>query len=78
MQILDLDHANSDDNDFDEGLGIMDKEMKLLEQLQKTYSVCQVCGPTKACKIDASAQHHKLNNNQLRGWARSLVRRFNS
>ncbi|KAJ7141515.1 hypothetical protein C8R46DRAFT_1233643 [Mycena filopes] len=73
LPILDLEHAGSGDDDFDEGLGIMEKESKFLEQLQNHHGRCQVCGPSKACKIDRAANHHNLTNNQLRGWARSLA-----
>ncbi|KAJ7782938.1 hypothetical protein B0H16DRAFT_1447174 [Mycena metata] len=53
MVILDLEHAGSGDDDFDEGLGIMEKEQMFLAQLQAKYGRCQLCGPDKACKIDA-------------------------
>src|ERR1700761_2779183 len=74
IQILDLDHAGSGDDDFDPDLGIMAKETKFVEQLQKHHGFCQLCGPSKSCKIDQAANHVQLSNNQLRGWARSLVR----
>ncbi|KAF8185347.1 hypothetical protein K438DRAFT_1765993 [Mycena galopus ATCC 62051] len=73
MPILDLEHASSGDDDFDDGVGIMEKESKFLEQLQNHHGRCQLCGPSKACKIDRAANHHNLTNNQLRGWARSLA-----
>ncbi|KAJ7438981.1 hypothetical protein FB451DRAFT_1378089 [Mycena latifolia] len=74
VQILDLEHAGSGDDDFDEGTGIMGTESKHFEQLQKMYSRCQMCGPEKACKINSSGTHQPLSHNQLRAWARSLVR----
>ncbi|KAJ7079879.1 hypothetical protein C8R43DRAFT_1143200 [Mycena crocata] len=73
LPVLDLEHTGSGDDDFDEGLGIMEKEMKFLEQLQNHHGRCQVCGPSKACKIDRGANHHHLTNNQLRGWSCSLA-----
>ncbi|KAJ7756497.1 hypothetical protein DFH07DRAFT_742574, partial [Mycena maculata] len=73
VQILDLDHAQSDDDDFDEGLGPMEDEGKFLEQLQSQYGHCQLCGPTKACKITIDGSHHKLSNNQLSAWAKALT-----
>jgi hypothetical protein len=73
VQILDLDHAGSDD-DFDVGVGDMAEEAKCLEQLQNQYGHCQSCGPTKCCKITFAGTHHAMTNNQLRAWAKSLVR----
>ncbi|KAJ7662387.1 hypothetical protein B0H17DRAFT_1093638 [Mycena rosella] len=73
LQILDLEHAGSDDDDFDDGVGIMAKEAKHMEQLQKMYSHCQMCGPMKVCKISAAGGHQPLSNNHLRGWSRSLA-----
>ncbi|KAJ7359800.1 hypothetical protein DFH08DRAFT_801561 [Mycena albidolilacea] len=49
IQIMDLEHAESRDDDFDNGLSIMDKEKKHLRELQGKYSRCQLCGPDKAC-----------------------------
>ncbi|KAF8185362.1 hypothetical protein K438DRAFT_1766005 [Mycena galopus ATCC 62051] len=51
--MLDLDHAESGDDDFDDGLGTMDQEIKSMEQLDNQYGHCQACGPTKFCKITA-------------------------
>lgn len=76
IPILDLEHAEPGDDDFDEGLGVMEKERKCLEQLQTKLSRCQRCGPDVACKIDLSGEHVKLNNNQLRAWANSMVLSF--
>ncbi|KAF8133504.1 hypothetical protein K438DRAFT_1787644 [Mycena galopus ATCC 62051] len=73
LPILDLEHAGSGDDDFDEGLGIMDKEVKCLEQLQNHHGRCQRCGPSLSCKIDRAGNHHQLTNPQMRGWARSLL-----
>ncbi|KAJ7487162.1 hypothetical protein FB451DRAFT_1392007 [Mycena latifolia] len=73
IQILDLEHAGSGDDDFDDGVGIMGKEAGHVEQLQKMYSHCQMCGPTKICKINASGTHQPLTNNQIRAWARALA-----
>ncbi|KAJ7229773.1 hypothetical protein GGX14DRAFT_553279 [Mycena pura] len=74
--LLDLEHAESGDDDFDDGLGIMEKEKKCLEQLQKHHATCRLCGDSKACKIDRSGNHHHLTHAQLRGWARALVPAF--
>lgn len=71
--ILDLDHAASDDDDFDEGLGDMEKEAKSLEALQNQYGHCQSCGRNKACKIAVDGTHYPITNNQLRAWSKSLV-----
>ncbi|KAJ7441223.1 hypothetical protein FB451DRAFT_1150613 [Mycena latifolia] len=73
MQILDLEHAESGDDDFDDSVGIMDKEKKFLEQLQAQHGHCQLCRPSKSCKIDVSGNHCPLSNGQLRGWALALA-----
>ncbi|KAJ7189360.1 hypothetical protein GGX14DRAFT_383315, partial [Mycena pura] len=73
MQILDLEHAGSGDDDFDDGLGIMEKEKKCMAQLEAKYSRCQVCGPDKVCKIDISGIHCKLGNAQIRAWSAALA-----
>ncbi|KAJ7661962.1 hypothetical protein DFH06DRAFT_362923 [Mycena polygramma] len=73
LPILDLDHAESGDDDFDEGLGTMEHETKCLEQLDSKYGHCQACGPTKICKITVTGTHHHLSNNQRRAWAQALV-----
>ncbi|KAJ7889061.1 hypothetical protein B0H14DRAFT_3712367 [Mycena olivaceomarginata] len=71
--LLDLQHAQDGEDDFDEGVGLMGKEAKHLEQLQKHYGSCQLCGPTKACKIAADGTHQVLSNNQLRAWSHCLI-----
>ncbi|KAJ7230137.1 hypothetical protein GGX14DRAFT_507989 [Mycena pura] len=71
--LLDLEHAESGDDDFDDGLGIMEKETKSLQQLQKHHASCRLCGDTKACKVDRAGNHHHLTHSQLRGWARALA-----
>ncbi|KAJ7206579.1 hypothetical protein GGX14DRAFT_396964 [Mycena pura] len=62
LQILDLEHAGSDDDDFDDGPGVMVAEAKHLESLQKMHSRCQRCGPTKgvvvSVRIIVSDQSH--------------------
>ncbi|KAJ7099891.1 hypothetical protein B0H15DRAFT_770820, partial [Mycena belliarum] len=73
VPLLDLEHAQSDEDDFDEGLGIMETEKKFLEQLQAKLGRCQRCGPTKSCKIDISGAHFNLRNNQLLAWSHSLA-----
>ncbi|KAJ7669699.1 hypothetical protein B0H17DRAFT_1142039 [Mycena rosella] len=55
--ILDLDHAATDDDDFDEDLGGMEKETKFMGQLDNTYGHCQACGPTSFCKIIVGGLH---------------------
>ncbi|KAJ7202542.1 hypothetical protein GGX14DRAFT_570654 [Mycena pura] len=73
IPILDLEHAGSGDDDFDEDLGIMDKEKKFVEQLQAHLGRCQRCGPDTPCKIDTSGDHCKLSNKQLMVWATALA-----
>ncbi|KAJ7737416.1 hypothetical protein DFH07DRAFT_966471 [Mycena maculata] len=73
LLILDLEHAESGDDDFDDGVGIMEKEKNFLAELQAKYSRCQLCGPEKACKVDINGNHTKLSNNQLRAWSNSLA-----
>lgn len=70
-KILDLDNDDDDEGDDDEG--VMEKEKKFLEQLQKSLKTCQLCGPTKCCKIANNGQHVVLTFHQLRAWAVSLV-----
>lgn len=72
MAILDLDNSDDDDDDGDDGSS-MEKEKKSLEALQKELNRCQLCGPTKSCKIGKDGQHITLSFNQLRGWAIALV-----
>ncbi|KAJ7767901.1 hypothetical protein DFH07DRAFT_736526 [Mycena maculata] len=71
--IMDLEHAGSGDDDFDEGVGILVKEGKHLEQLQNQYGHCQRCGTSKSCKIDMAGNHHHLTNGQLSAWSRTLA-----
>ncbi|KAJ7827209.1 hypothetical protein B0H13DRAFT_2439763 [Mycena leptocephala] len=71
--ILDLDHVESGDDDFDDGLGTMDHEIKCMEQLDNQYGHCQACGPTKFCKITVAGTHHHLSNGQRRAWAQALA-----
>jgi hypothetical protein len=73
MAILDLDNSDDDDDDDDDDGGIMEREKKALEQLQKGLNKCQLCGPTKSCKIGRDGNHVALSFNQLRGWAMALV-----
>ncbi|KAJ7210188.1 hypothetical protein GGX14DRAFT_394983 [Mycena pura] len=70
--ILDLEHAGSGDDDFDEGLGTMADEANKLEKLEKHLGNCQRCGPSKSCKITTSGQHHTLTNQQKAAWAKCL------
>jgi hypothetical protein len=64
--ILDLNNSNDDDDEGDEG-GIMEKERKSIEELWQILSRCQLCGPTKSCKIGRNGQHVVLTFNQLCG-----------
>ncbi|KAJ7239811.1 hypothetical protein C8J57DRAFT_1086172, partial [Mycena rebaudengoi] len=73
VPVLDLDHAESGDDDFDEGVGTMDQEIKSMQQLDDHYGHCQACGTTKFCKITVAGTHHHLSNNQRRAWAQALA-----
>ncbi|KAJ7194964.1 hypothetical protein GGX14DRAFT_575965 [Mycena pura] len=77
LPILDLDHTESGDDDFDEGAGSMEQENKCMEQLDNEYGHCQACGPTKLCKITIAGTHHHLSNNQRRAWAQALLLKKN-
>ncbi|KAJ3513784.1 hypothetical protein NLJ89_g2754 [Agrocybe chaxingu] len=59
--ILDLDHE--EDNDADEG-GLMEKEQKAWEQLEKALGQCQLCSPHKICKISQNGEHMELSFQQ--------------
>ncbi|KAF7328060.1 hypothetical protein MKEN_00387100 [Mycena kentingensis (nom. inval.)] len=71
--ILDLEHANSGDDDFDEGLGSMDKETEWTKQVLAHHKKCMLCGPDKPCKIDRAGNHICLTFQMARGWGRSLA-----
>jgi hypothetical protein len=71
--ILDLDNSDDDDDDDSNEGGLMEKERKSIEELRQRLSKCQLCGPTKFCKIGKGGQHVALTFNQLRGWALALV-----
>lgn len=62
-----------DDDDEDDGDGMMEKENKAYEQLEKVLTKCQLCGPTKFCKINKAGEHICLSFQQRRGWAVALV-----
>ena len=62
-----------DDDDEDDGDGMMEKENKAYEQLEKVLTKCQLCGPTKFCKINKAGEHICLSFQQCRGWAVTLV-----
>ena len=62
-----------DDDDEDDGDGMMEKENKAYEQLEKVLMKCQLCGPTKFCKINRVGEHICLSFQQRRGWAVALV-----
>ncbi|KAJ7359449.1 hypothetical protein DFH08DRAFT_801255 [Mycena albidolilacea] len=76
--ILDLDHAESGDDDFNDSLGTMGHEIKCMEQLDNQYGHCQACGPAKFCKITVAGTHHHLSNGQRRAWAQALALGKNS
>ncbi|KAJ7303474.1 hypothetical protein DFH08DRAFT_977161 [Mycena albidolilacea] len=40
---------------------------------EKHYGSCELCGPTKACKIAANGTQQALSNNQLRAWSHCLA-----
>ncbi|KAJ6522608.1 hypothetical protein B0H19DRAFT_1277299 [Mycena capillaripes] len=77
VPVLDLDHAESGDDDFDVGLGTMDEELKSMQELDDHYGHCQACGPTKICKITVAGTHHHLSNNQRHAWAQALALKKN-
>lgn len=70
---MDLDNRDSE-NDEAEDEGMAEKERRALEQIERTLSNCQKCGPSKLCKINRSGQHVNLTFNQRRGWSVALVR----
>lgn len=72
VAILDLENSDSDNYAEDED-GLGEKQQKFLETLEKHLSQCQKCGPSKYCKIDATATHYHLTFGQRRGWATALV-----
>ena len=71
--VLDLDHKEDEDDEGDDD-GTMEKEKKFLKQLQRALGGCQLCGPSKSCKINRNGEHVNLTFNQLRGWAIALVK----
>ena len=74
VTLLDLNHDGDDDDDDEGGReSLMGKEREYFETLRKKHSNCQLCGPSKACKIGANGTHIPLTHGQLRGWALSLV-----
>lgn len=75
LMLMDLDNED-DDDEGDEG--VMEKEKKFHEQLEKSLTRCQLCGPTKFCQISRTGQHVNLSFQQRRGWAVSLVSNFTS
>ena len=54
LMLMDLDNED-DDDEGDEG--VMEKEKKFHEQLEKLLTRCQLCGPTKLCQISCTGQH---------------------
>jgi hypothetical protein len=73
--VLDLDHKEDEEDEGDDGT--MEKEKKFLEQLQRALGGCQLCGPSKLCKINRNGEHINLTFNQLHRWAIALVKSLN-
>lgn len=71
-KVLMMDLGDNDD-DEDDGNGMMEKENKAYGQLEKVLTKCQLCGPTKFCKINKVGEHVCLSFQQRRGWAVALA-----
>jgi hypothetical protein len=72
--VLDLEHADSDADDFDNDARDMEQESKELERLDSKYTQCQEARCVgKYCKIDADGLHQHLTIGQQSAWARDLV-----
>jgi hypothetical protein len=71
--LLDLDNDDDDDSAGDEDEDAIEKEKKALLNLEKTLRMCQLCGPTKFCKVNRTGKHVSLTFNQRRGWSVALV-----
>jgi hypothetical protein len=69
--LLDLDNEDGSDDVEDDGMA--EKEKKALEELENILRQCQLCGPSKLCKIDRTGQHANLTFQQRRGWSVALV-----
>ena len=73
--LMDLDNKDDDDKVHE---GVMEKEKKFHEQLEKSLTQCQLFGPTKFCQISRTGQYVNLSFQQHRGWAVSLISNFTS
>jgi len=71
ITLMDLDNDGEDDDAGDDS--ILDKEQKFHEQLEKLLTRCQLCGPTKFCRISRNGEHVNLTFQQRRGWVAALV-----
>ncbi|KIJ10237.1 hypothetical protein PAXINDRAFT_157675 [Paxillus involutus ATCC 200175] len=70
--LLDLDNDDNDDSG-EEDEDAMEKKKKALHDLEKTLCACQLCGPTKFCKVNRTGKHISLSFNQRRGWSVALA-----
>ena len=70
MVLMDLNGDSDDDNDDD---GTMEREKQALEQLERSLTKCQLCGPGKFCKISKTGDHVNLTWNQRCAWSIALV-----
>jgi hypothetical protein len=70
MVLMDL-NGDSDDDNYDDGT--MEREKQALEQLERSLTKCQLCGPGKFCKISKTGDHVNLTWNQRRAWSIALV-----
>lgn len=71
IALMDLDNDDEDDDAGDDS--VLDKEQKFHEQLEKRLTRCQLCGPTKFCRISRNGDHVNLTFQQRRGWVAALV-----
>jgi hypothetical protein len=69
--LMDLDNDDNESGDKDEDA--INKEKKALRDLKNTLRSCQLCGPTKFCKVNWTGKHISLSFNQRRGWSVALV-----
>jgi hypothetical protein len=69
--LIDLDNDDEDDDVGDDS--ILNREQGFLEKLEKVLTRCQLCGPTKFCRISRNGEHVNLTFQQRRGWVVALV-----
>ena len=74
LALIDLDNDDDDDDVGDDS--ILDKERSFLEKLERVLTRCQLCGPTKFCRISRNGDHVNLTFQQRRGWVVALVFEF--